>query len=934
LLVCGYTRIANPGSAVAQTVNSRITVPLAAEVPDPDGGDRDPEYRRKREEYLRHFLGIAAGSQSPEAYIRGQAAARALPPSPLLQGGSFMSPQGELPSLFWTWPIVPPIGNSYGGDASAIIYTLGLDPTDPNTVYTGSFSGLAMTTDGGIHWSYLSDGWSSQAVSSIVVNPRTPSVVYVGTGSDYPPYCVGLYRSEQGEWTNLGLAEFGGTAIRKVAIDENTLWDKHPILYVTNGRSVNSGLWRSVNSGSTWTRIRQGPPSSVWNGIYDVVVDHSTDPSTLYITQDDGTFKSVDSGEHWTLIHTALAGAPNQLLKVNSTLYLSSAGDPAHNLYKSSDAGANWTQIPTNCFTGADTCANNNYLGLWVFAVDPANPNIILGGNQALYRTTNEGATWTEIGHWWGPDIHTDHRTLAFSTADPSVVYDGNDGGIVKSTNAGETWTNLNQNLPGALLYSVGLSQDNSMIAGTQDNGVIFSDLGGPWHMIFGGDSGKDLINPTNSSQSYWVIYEPNKFHRYNRLTGENFNISPTQLINDPACFFFPAFNINPSSPTHLVAACQHVVRTLNGTLSPPVWQSIGQPFVTGGYVVTAACEAPSDSNVIYAVEGAWPAGWRVWITTNANDGAGAIWNDRTGTVPGGIRRITVHPSDPQTAYLACDSGVYKTQNMGLNWTRQGPANITYSEVAIDPVRTQHVFAASSAGVLASTDGGVNWENMSAGIPAGMFVTGVSFNVASCRLAVSTYGRGVYWADLDCVPPAVSITAPANGALVRGTVTVSATASDNASIAGVQFKLDGAALGAEDTIAPYSVNWNTVLTFGNHTLTAVARDTSDNITTSAPVTVTVDNVAPTVSITQPANGATVSETVVVSATASDNVGVVGVQFKLDGANLSDEDTTVPYAIKWDTAFQSGSHTLTAVARDGAGNAVTSTEVTVQVIEPW
>jgi hypothetical protein len=100
------------------------------------------------------------------------------------------------------------------------------------------------------------------------------------------------------------------------------------------------------------------------------------------------------------------------------------------------------------------------------------------------------------------------------------------------------------------------------------------------------------------------------------------------------------------------------------------------------------------------------------------------------------------------------------------------------------------------------------------------------------------------------------------------------------------------------------------------------------------VTVTVDNVAPTVSITQPANGATVSETVVVSATASDNVGVVGVQFKLDGANLSDEDTTVPYAIKWDTAFQSGSHTLTAVARDGAGNAVTSTEVTVQVIEPW
>ena len=87
----------------------------------------------------------------------------------------------------------------------------------------------------------------------------------------------------------------------------------------------------------------------------------------------------------------------------------------------------------------------------------------------------------------------------------------------------------------------------------------------------------------------------------------------------------------------------------------------------------------------------------------------------------------------------------------------------------------------------------------------------------------------------DTIPPTVSITAPANGATVSGTaVTVSATASDNVGVAGVQFKLDGANLGAEDTTAPYSVTWNTTTaTNGSHTLTAVARDAAGNATTSA-----------------------------------------------------------------------------------------------------
>ena len=92
-----------------------------------------------------------------------------------------------------------------------------------------------------------------------------------------------------------------------------------------------------------------------------------------------------------------------------------------------------------------------------------------------------------------------------------------------------------------------------------------------------------------------------------------------------------------------------------------------------------------------------------------------------------------------------------------------------------------------------------------------------------------------------------------------------------------------------------------------------------------------DTVAPTVSISSPAAGTTASGTVTVTANASDNVGVAGVQFKLDGGNLGAEDATAPYSTSWDTtAATNGSHTLTAVARDAAGNTRTSAGIAVTV----
>jgi len=184
--------------------------------------------------------------------------------------------------------------------------------------------------------------------------------------------------------------------------------------------------------------------------------------------------------------------------------------------------------------------------------------------------------------------------------------------------------------------------------------------------------------------------------------------------------------------------------------------------------------------------------------------------------------------------------------------------------------------------------------------------------------------------------PSISITSPTNGSTVSGTIPLSANASDVLGIASVTFKVDGNIVGTSLAIAPFTVSLNTTtLTNGSHTISATAVSLS-NLSATVSVTVTVSNavaskdtIPPTVSITSPANNSTVSRTVSITANASDNVGVASIQFKADGTNLGNAVTSSPYTISWNTAgYTNGTHTISAVASDAAGNTAASSETIV------
>ena len=447
---------------------------------------------------------------------------------------------------------------------------------------------------------------------------------------------------------------------------------------------------------------------------------------------------------------------------------------------------------------------------------------------------------------------------------------------------------------------------------------------------------------------------------------------------------------------------------------------------------VTVAAGATDDVGVVgvqFKLDGAslgsenTTAPYRLaWDTTGVPNGAHTLTaaaRDAAGNTASAAVTVTVNNDLTPPVLSGATASALSVDTAAISWTTD--------ELADSQVEYGLSTGYGSASVLDASRVTAHTVTLN-GLTAGtLYHYRVKSKDAAGNLAVSPDAVFTTAPPPDTTPPAVSITTPAANSSVSGTITVSATAADNVGVASVQFKLDDVNLGPEDTVAPYSLSWNTA-TVGNglYALTAVARDAAGN-TASAAVTVTVSNdltppvlsgatasalsvdtaaiswttdeladsqveyglstgygsasvldasrvtahtvtlngltagtlyhyrvkskdaagnlavspdavfttapppdtTPPAVSITTPAANSSVSGTITVSATATDNVSVVGVQFKLDNANLGAETTIPLYTFTWNTTtVANGTHTLTAVARDAAGNVAISAPVSV------
>lgn len=435
-----------------------------------------------------HQLDLMVRAQKERAFLRG--AARAAQVAATTMSWTPIGPQPTQPSLDCVLTDCP--GNGYPSDSGRVT-ALAVDPRDVtgNTVYLGAAEGgVWVTTNGGQSWTPLTDSQPSLAVGSIALDPTTnPTTIYVGTGEENfngdAYYGAGVLKSADGgkTWTQDSTftqsASLSPTAsgpyIGSLAVQPASATPA--LLAAIQGTSaqVHSGVWRSTDSGNTWTRVLPAgqattpfapgtgvlfdPSDSTGQTAYAALgfLFGDSSRSSCSAPPCNGIFKSTNAGATWSRL-TALdsfagsSGFGNIALAIGPPvssgkpgILLSAIADASSSssnllgLFETTDGGATWKRV-TNINFCSGQCSYD-----MVIRVSPTNPNVIYaGGNNSFVGgsvptvSINGGNTWsadlyaggkTGISSNFTGQLHTDTHALAF-LSDGTKLYVGNDGGF------------------------------------------------------------------------------------------------------------------------------------------------------------------------------------------------------------------------------------------------------------------------------------------------------------------------------------------------------------------------------------------------------------------------------------------------------------------------------------------------------------------------
>jgi hypothetical protein len=690
-------------------------------------------------------------------------------------------------------------------------------------------------------------------------------------------YGMGILRSTNGgaSWTLIPSAT-GGQSFKGMGVSKFA-WKPDGSLVVagfsnfTNAGAVNAGggfqgIYYSTDGGATWTRATNATAGdTVFGSVSDVVYNASLGKFFAAL-KGQGIYSSTN-GSTWTrLANQPVAFAPNcsdslpsgspdcDILRAALTVRPGSAdlyawvvgtdGTTNRGISKTNDGGATaWTALTV---TGINSCGpsetgcgtSQGFYNLVLSAVPNSTNTDLYAGAVNLFKCSITGAnptcavanSWLNLTHVYGTcnaanvSIHPDQHAIDFLQSNTNLIYFGNDGGAYRTltgntgmvtgtcnTATHNDFQDLNTSSLGSLTQFISISHhptdDSVLLGGTQDNGspAIASGQSSPplnpplWFEANGGDGGYNEIDQTNSNNWYTTNTDVSI---QKCTTGTNcietdvFSslVTSATLSNDHGDFYTP-YILDPANQTKLLVGTCRVWRVNNdGTgatkLSNKLNTGATTACVDSGsatpeslYVSALASGGPTTGNgsqVIYA----GTSNGKIFVTTSADTGA-ASWVDRTGSInPNGhvVSKIAMDTTDAtgQTAYLTLmgftgGSGhVFKTTNAGVGWTdiSAGLPDAPADSVAVDPIDHTIVYVGTDVGVFATNDNGANWSEFGTGLPNVATVTLRTFNSGGTRkLRVGTHGRGVWETDLasaPAVPTAVSVT-PSSGSGITQT---------------------------------------------------------------------------------------------------------------------------------------------------------------------
>jgi photosystem II stability/assembly factor-like uncharacterized protein len=660
-------------------------------------------------------------------------------------------------------------GIGYGGRITGIA----AHPTDPNTIYIAAAGGgVWRTTDGGGNWTPLTDSQRTLSMGAIAIASSNPLVIYAGTGEANNAFDSnfgrGILTSTDGgtTWTlRAGPGNiFDRMTTSAIAVDPANANIAYAAManFAVNGLEGATGIYKTTDGGATWTDTTSAITSS--EPYSDVRVDPNT-PATVYMAVGDpggsaqnGVYKSTNGGGAWTPLSngptgTAAGRIAIAVSKSNPQVIYVAAHDPStdglYKLMRSDDGGATFTDL-----TGGapDFLGFQGFFDIYL-AVDPANSAIVYaagdGGPNSFLRSTNSGASWTDIRRGGLPNSvspHVDHHAVAFDVN--GLLLDGDDGGIFRLDDpTTPAWSDLNGDLATIQFYGVGLhpSDPNTAIGGSQDNGTSLYSGSVVWTETDGGDGGFAKFSPTLSSRAYHVApvdsLGPSRFFRRSDDGGNTWSSKTSGFVNTSAFAFYPPFVVDPNNGDRLLIGGDRVFETANAADS---WAAISAPGV-GGWTartpIAAIGLAKSDVNTIYAAT----LGGSFFGTTDR----GVTWTNTPipGLFPNYVADIQVDPADSSTAYAVIagfrDAGTVLKKTSGGSWTSI-TGNLPNMPVwSLQIAAGGVLYIGADDGVYSSTNGGASWSRFGNGLPE-VQVFQIELNPSLGILGAATHGRGAW----------------------------------------------------------------------------------------------------------------------------------------------------------------------------------------------
>ena len=683
------------------------------------------------------------------------------------------------------------------------IADVAIDPTNRSVWYVAAASGgLWKTENRGLSFTPIFDSYGSYSLATVVIDPKNPSVLWLGTGENSSQRSVGfgdgVYKSlDAGKtWQKMGLEK--SEHIGKILIDPR----KPDTVYVAAQGPLWSaggdrGLYKTTDGGKTWAAILTISENT---GISDIVFDPKR-PDTIY------------AAAYQRRRHTGML----------------IAGGPEGMIYRTDNAGKSWKKLDK----GLPTVDK----GRIALAVSPQKPEVVYamvtasGKEGGFFRSKNKGNDWEKMSAWgpsdaqyygelfpdpntfdkvWAVDTlfqmtidggktftgqrwntHVDYHDIEFDPTDPKHLILGCDGGLYESYDGGASWRHFN-NLPLSQFYRIALDMTQPfyyVYGGMQDNGTISGPVRSlapsgvrmsEWLTVGGGDGFQARADPSNPDTVY-TSSQNGSFSRLDKKTGVSASASPRLPLAERGRWNWDTpFMISPHNPSTLWMAGNRVFKSGDkGATWKPVSGDITRNIdrntlpVMGkvwGDTAVNRHRSTTDYGVASALDESSKVKGLVYLGTDegliqVTEDDGTTWRKEE-NFPGVPAMATVSDlaasqHETNTVYASLhdfqhgDFKPYllKSLDKGKTWASIAgdlPAREFVWSIAEDPINPKLLFVGTEFGLYATFDGGTHWHALKNGVPT-IEVRDIAIHPKASDLVIGTFGRGGYVLD-DLTP--------------------------------------------------------------------------------------------------------------------------------------------------------------------------------------